>query len=352
MGIKPALQELPDLPSVTPHDKTRRNPLQSAFLWKKFPIRQSEDLWVPYREKVHPPRGAARLWKDSGLIVISAALQVLSIIYDRIRTPSASILTLSAALILLPESGSAQAEETDRTQKKNRVLLEYLGDRFDKNFSDWALFSAGLQRKEKPLSLIARINFAERFDQTGTELELELYPKLGRKSYAFLNVAGSGSDIFPEMRYGGEFYQGLPKGFEISLGSRYFLFPTTKALIYTGSISKYLGNFLLSAKPFVNPRANRAGTTLLLLLRYYLKDTDNYISLNFVYGLSPDDPSNQKWLDAPQYLKSTKVFADFRKEILSGKLIAKGLLSYENREYIPGSFLNQYSLMTGIEIPF
>lgn len=257
-------------------------------------------------------------------------------------------------IILYCSKASSQSITPDLSDKgkKTRILLEYLGDTFDRNYSDWTLVSAGISRKEKPLTALAKVNVAERFRLTGSQVELELYPKLGKRSYAFLNIAASGSEIFPRMRYGAEVYRGLPLGLELSLGIRYLTFTGSETVIYTGSLSKYAGNFFISLKPFINPLSERTSTAVLFLVRHYLKDIDNYVSLNFLYGLSPDDPGKEKLLENPQYLKSVRFFADFKKEIFSQKLIVKGLLAYENREYNPGNFLNQYSFSLGLEIPF
>ena len=113
--------------------------------------------------------------------------------------------------------------------------------------------STGLAKWTKYGTYIGRVNFGEdlpyydlkdRGKKLAFQYELEAYQNLFSRSSLWLNYAFSPNESFPFQNYaffpkhrgGIEFFQGLPKGFEVSLGMR-FLYWEDVSWIYTGSIS-------------------------------------------------------------------------------------------------------------------
>ena len=70
---------------------------------------------------------------------------------------------------------------------------------------------------------------------------------------------------------------------------RYLDFTTSNATVLTGSIGHYRGNYYFSLRPYITPRSD--GPTSIsgsLLVRKYLRDGENYLGLNAIYGNAPE----------------------------------------------------------------
>lgn len=142
-------------------------------------------------------------------------------------------------------------------------------------------------RQTKYGSIIARANIDRRLGDYGTQFEIDLYPKIAKGMYAYLNFGVSDSYLFPDYRYGGEIFKSLPKSFEVSLGFRALQYDTT-TMIYTGSVTWYNGNDYWSLRPYFTPGDNGLSSSGTLTYRKYRSDADNYFGINAGIGISPE----------------------------------------------------------------
>jgi len=142
-------------------------------------------------------------------------------------------------------------------------------------------------RQTKYGSIIGRVNIDRRLGEYGTQYEVDLYPKIARGTYAYLNFGVSGSSLFPDYRYGAEIFKSLPRSFEVSLGLRGLQYDTT-TMIYTGSVTWYNGNNYWSFRPYFTPGDNGTSTSGTLTFRKYRSDADNYFGINAGVGISPE----------------------------------------------------------------
>ncbi|MES2690553.1 MAG: YaiO family outer membrane beta-barrel protein [Bacteroidota bacterium] len=138
-------------------------------------------------------------------------------------------------------------------------------------------------------TVIFRINQSSRFNKTGFQPELDLYPSIGKKMYGYINYGFTIYDLFPRHRLGLELYRSLPKSFEASLGLRYLSFTSSEVFIYTGSLTKYIGNFALIGRVYITPDTRSFSRSGSINVRRYFSDADTYIGLIFSAGLSPDN---------------------------------------------------------------
>jgi len=175
-------------------------------------------------------------------------------------------------------------------QQRYAVTLQTGVDVFSRTY-DPAFYSAlAISRSNSWGSSIARFNFARRFQTTGIQGEVDLYPKIARGVYGYLNYGFSQSDLFPIHRVGAEVFTKLPKSFEGSVGLRHLIFSQDNQItIYTGSLGWYHKSMWFSLRPFITPDA-RAGTSVSLGLttRRYFSNPLNYIGLSGGVGYSPD----------------------------------------------------------------
>ena len=107
------------------------------------------------------------------------------------------------------------SENIKRNLQKNRISLQYDRDDFNKLFDPWDGISLSYSRRTKTFgSVIARLNYANRFLSPGYQFELDAYPSLGKKMYAYLNVGYSADAIFPEYKWSASIYRNLGRAFE------------------------------------------------------------------------------------------------------------------------------------------
>ncbi|PKB44305.1 YaiO family outer membrane protein [Cellulophaga sp. RHA19] len=182
-----------------------------------------------------------------------------------------------------------EQEEQLETESKNAILITAEAQSFNKVYSTMSIASIAYKRTTKYGDVIPTINYSNRFNTNGVQFQLDAYPKIGEKMYAYTSYAFSDSEIFPSHRIGGELYRSLPKSLEVSVGARYLEFSGKNATVLTGSVSWYPGNYYLSWRPYVNP-SNDGSVSFSnsFTARRYLKDKYNYLDVQFGLGFSPE----------------------------------------------------------------
>jgi YaiO family outer membrane protein len=254
------------------------------------------------------------------------------------------------AVNLDPEYREARwlLKELKDSQKPYWVKAEYTVDYFDKTFDPWQQLSLSLARQMKFGSLIGRLNQAKRFNDTATQVEVDAYPRIRPGTSAYVNAGFSSSLAFPKFRCGAEIYQKLSDGFDGSIGFRYLHFDSANIMIYTGSIGKYHGNYLFQFHPFITPSSIGTSVSGNFSIRRYLEDSDNYFTVAFGLGSSPDEKYSSLELIR---LQSQKVSVDWRKAIGSG-LVVDGYFGWANQELKFGGKRKSYSFSFGMSKRF
>lgn len=200
-----------------------------------------------------------------------------------------ALTTLDAILKKNPEDQNAIAYKTSlsTTLRKNTIGLRTEVDVYSQVFDPMQYHTLNYSRQTKYGSIIAKFNFNRRFNENGTQIEFDLYPKIAKGLYAYLNVGFANTFLFPDLRYGAELYQSLPKSFEASIGFRSLQYTTTTN-IYTGSIGWYTGNSYFSFRPYFTPGDTGTSTSGTFTYRKYRSDADNFIGFAFGMGFSPE----------------------------------------------------------------
>lgn len=200
-----------------------------------------------------------------------------------------ALTTLDAILKKNPEDQNAIAYKTSlsTTLRKNTIGIRTEVDVYSQVFDPMQYHTLNYSRQTKYGSIIAKFNFNRRFNENGTQIEFDLYPKIAKGLYAYLNVGFANTFLFPDLRYGAELYQSLPKSFEASIGFRSLQYTTTTN-IYTGSIGWYTGNSYFSFRPYFTPGDTGTSTSGTFTYRKYRSDADNFIGFAFGMGFSPE----------------------------------------------------------------
>jgi YaiO family outer membrane protein len=229
---------------------------------------------------------------------------------------------------------------------KNRIKLNYTIDQFDKSFNrdPWQVVALSYGRKTKLGSVIARVNMAKRFGDTGFQYEMDAYPKISENNYGYLNYGFSQSSVFPDHRFGAELFHSFPKAFEGSLGMRTLFFGSSDVTIFTGSVGKYISNYWISLRSYVTPGTTGTSVSGQLQMRRYFSDPENYIGLRLGYGVSPDDNQNLVNSDSSSRLKlNTRSIRLELNHIINHLWIINPAAAWGSEELTSGSFSGYYT---------
>ena len=182
------------------------------------------------------------------------------------------------------ESGSQRDTTIRRTVSADLGYVSFTAD-----LDAWRSTSLSLSRRGGRGSIIGRVNVANRFGTTGTQVEADAYPRLGPGRYMYLNAGYSGSGIYPGERFGAELYSNLRNAWEASLGVRVLWFDKAPVTLFTGTIGKYTGNYWISVRPFIRVKPTGTSASAGLSVRRYTVDADNFLGTRVSFGSSPSD---------------------------------------------------------------
>lgn len=203
-----------------------------------------------------------------------------------------ALLVLNKLLVINPahEKGNILLKNVKTGKLKYNIGVSYGVDLFSRTFDPAHYASVQLGRMSSWGSAMARVNYAYRFRTSGVQPEIDLYPRITKGVYAYLNYGYSDSDIFPTHRIGAELFTRLPASFEASAGLRYLYFNNvSKVTIFTGAVGWYVRDYWVSLRPYIihdeQTKTSAAGS---LTVRRYIKDAETYVGISAAVGFSPD----------------------------------------------------------------
>lgn len=240
---------------------------------------------------------------------------------------------------------------------KNNIALNKIGVTYDLvTFSNkfpsttpWHLASLAYTRQTNAGSFIARVNYANRFNTNGTQLELEAYPHISKTFYCYVNAGYSNStSVFPSWRGGFSLYANLPKSFELEGGWRYLYFskPTN---ILTAYLGKYYKNYLFGVRTYLVPGGIGLSQSYNAFGRYYFGGADDYLELLLGTGISPDERSTNQLIAS--HLKTYKASAEYRHTFNTLNILSINV-SILNQELQTGIKGNQFQAGVGYQRRF
>ena len=237
-------------------------------------------------------------------------------------------------------------------QRRNIAAFGLSYDYYTEDFEPWQRLYVEYHRLTNFGPVIARLNIAHRFDITGIQFEADSYPSFGENWYAYLNAGYSGSDLYPDLRFGTEIYRSLPRAMEASLGARYLIFPNDEVLIFTGSLSKYWRDWFFSARPFITPQEAGVSAAFNFIARRYFGDPLRFASFNGGFGFSPDE---RRLVDAEidNRFQQSYYFSLVGNYLLRNHFQLFGEIKFTSQE-LPGfiDHTNIYTFETGIRYRF
>jgi len=206
------------------------------------------------------------------------------------KNPKEALITVDALLASNPINQKAIEYKERLIQKLryNSIGFTYHIDLYSEVFDPMQYHTLKYSRRTRYGSIIAKVNFNRRFQDNGLQFEIDMYPRIIKGLYAYLNVGFSDSSLFPKFRFGAELYKSLPHSLEASLGIRTLKYSSTTN-IFTGSVGWYTGNSYFSLRPYVTPGDTGTSISGALTYRLYRSDADNYFGVLAGMGYSPDE---------------------------------------------------------------
>lgn len=211
--------------------------------------------------------------------------------FSALRRYDEALVSLHALLAVNPKHAEGLKLREALMLKNLRYTagLQYAVDAFSRRFdpAHFLSFQAGSDNRWG--ASLVRVNGSRRFGTQGLQIETDLYPRITRGAYAYVNYGYSPSSIFPEHRAGAEVYVKAGKRLETSAGMRYLSFPAEKVIMFTGSVSLYSGNYWFSLRPYMTSgETDNLNTSGAFFIRRYMRDQESYIGLTAAAGFSPD----------------------------------------------------------------
>lgn len=277
------------------------------------------------------------------LLLLKAKIYTSSKQFPEASDVIQSILTIN------PKNTEARAlyERIKEESAKNAISVSYNYTHFDKQFSnDWHTVSIGYKRVTPIGSVILKGNFANKFSENGTQVELEAYPRISNTFYMYVAAGYSGDvGLFPKYRTGASLYANLPKSFEAEVGYRQLYF-SNSILMYTASVGKYYRNYWFNLKTYLTPGDTNISQSYTATVRYYTKGANDYWSLQVGTGISPEESLNTLLEYETYKLKTFKVGGSYN---FSYKKVNFFSISatYFNQEYLPETKGNQFDISIG-----
>lgn len=136
-------------------------------------------------------------------------------------------------------------------------------------------------------SLIAKFNHTRRFGRNDTQYGLEIYPKLWKKSYAYIDLGYSPRAVhYPRTSFLGELFFSFIPATEVSLGYWQMNFPAEKVGLIVGSFGYYFGNYYAVFRGTYNPDPEKRSFSWTGILKRFFAD-QNYLYVGYGRGARP-----------------------------------------------------------------
>lgn len=175
----------------------------------------------------------------------------------------------------------------------DEIGLNYQYINFSSDYArnkSWNSISAEYQHNFKRTAVIGRVNYADRNYDQAILYELEAYPVISNRLYAFTNIGVSDGTMFPDVITSASLFYNFAKIFEAEAGGRMLFFNSNSYFTGIFGLTVYQGKFYLNGRTFIGPeRRGNLVQNYQANVRYYFKNSDNYVFFRLGSGISPDE---------------------------------------------------------------
>jgi YaiO family outer membrane protein len=137
--------------------------------------------------------------------------------------------------------------------------------------------------------LVLKASLTERSEKKDYQYEVESYPRLWNRSYAYLNLAVSPKAVhYPNHSWLAEVYQGIFSSWEVSLGHRRITFSPRSTSVYLGSVAHYHDQSIAFLRWYLTREEGKTTFSWTVNLRRYFSET-SHLSVGYGMGSKPFD---------------------------------------------------------------
>ncbi|HLF53152.1 YaiO family outer membrane beta-barrel protein [Flavobacterium sp.] len=270
-----------------------------------------------------------------------------------------SILLLNDLVQKYPTDSDLKHQLIELKSKSvsDRVGINYNYTTFDRSGTGpWHLLGLQYIRERKKLTLIGRINYADRRSfgesiNSGIQYELETYFLNNKKSYSLANISYSKDIVFPKLRLSYSYFHNLSKGWEGDVGIRYT--KTSDKDLYAAvlGIGKYVGSYWFNLRSYVQMDEDKIYPAFTATARYYFDTKYDYATIITGYGTTPDERVTLGQFQQRVALDSYRIGAGYYK--LFGQHYCTGVQAVYNRqEYVSNNFQNEFDVFLSVQYKF
>lgn len=256
------------------------------------------------------------------------------------------------AMVVLRELNSEEAEllRTSILQKKQHHiafsgLLFTFPDSVERQ-EPWRFAYMEYGRKGIKLPFVIRMHWGKILTEHGAQLEVDLYPKVGKRGYMYLNTSILNSGfVFPSYRGGVEYYHAFEKNWEASIGGRYLYFglPDQHVYLATAHLAKTIDRYQVSYRTFVNLETQGTLFSHIVNIKYNEFQREGYYMLDLQYGSLPF-----YFINSMDFVRTSAIRLGFHAQVrLKENYLLRGIFFYEYEEFMPDQFRdrNSYQLI-------
>ena len=251
-----------------------------------------------------------------------------------------------------------ELEELNAKSVSDRIGINYNVTNFSRDeVGPWQLIGLQYIRERKKLTLIGRVNYADRqsLGQSiahGVQFEFETYFPMTRKSYSYASIAYSPDVVFPKLRASYSYFRGFAHGWEADLGGRYTKTADDKD-IYAGvlGVGKYVGPYWLNLRSYLNVDQHKVYPAFVATARYYFNTKYDYATIIGGYGTSPDERVTLGDLEQRLSLASYRLGVGYYK-LFGDHYCAGTQLMFNRQEYVIDKFQTEVDLFLTLQYKF
>lgn len=242
-------------------------------------------------------------------------------------------------------------------QWRDYVDLRGTTERFSDVFDP--MYYSSLEFRHRPFekhTFVGRINTAQRFNEWGTQGEIDYYPVFSRRWSAYINYGYSPTpSVFPEHRIGGDLYYAFGRGlFRASAGLRYLYFaPGNDVTIYTAGLALTRGYQELTLRTFITPLEDGNNFAWNIFYQGNISKR-HYLNANITFGFSPDPRRIQVGSGQDiAILENRQLTAEWRYRFhFNWETVAGFAYTFQERPSVENSFYEIYAPTIGLRYSF
>lgn len=225
---------------------------------------------------------------------------------------------------------------------RNQIIASYTNTSFSSPpLKSWNSVWIGYKTHVGKIPVIGKYHFGSVYDKTGSQVELEVYPKIGDSGYLYLNAGTAlNDDVFPPFRAGAEYFHSLNSKFEVSLGSKLLIFENSNAYLFTGQVAyTFPHNLKLTYRPYLSLFDENWSLTNTLSFRISNPLRESFWVLNLQYGTIPYEYYTSTALTN---LDTFRIGVQYQFRV-SKNVSLQPIFMYEYEEFLPSEFRNRFN---------